>query len=204
MTRKSQQGFSLVELVITLAIIMIVITVAVPQFQRVTRIYKLHAAGHTVVGIVQQARLQAVKTNQPQYVQFDPASPNAAYIASVPNVPYTAGSPEVTISADVQLRTANLPSAAQLAQLYAYMGVAPGGAIAEVGTAIGFNGRGLPCIGNAGNPAVCVQNDGGQVPAFIWLMALGPNFNEWEAITVTPAGRVKSWHLTDSNAGTWE
>ncbi len=208
-SRHLQQGFTLIELVTTLTLLVILSTIAVPQIQRINRNYKLHAAGHTLAGIIQQARLQAVKSNQPAYVQFDnTVSPNIAYVTDTPGAAYAGGSADVTISSDVSLKTTGLPTGTQIAQLYNYLGVPTSGTSPTVvespATPIGFNGRGLPCLGTASNPSQCVQKDGAQTPAFLWLVALQPNSTEWEAVTVTPSGRVKSWRLTNPSAGTWE
>ncbi|HEX2330253.1 MAG TPA: prepilin-type N-terminal cleavage/methylation domain-containing protein [Candidatus Angelobacter sp.] len=206
--RNSKQGFSLIELVVVIAILLTIATIAVPQIQKINRNYKLHAAGHTVAGLIQQARLQAVKSNQPAYVQFDnTVSPNIAYITTTPGAAYAGGPDDVAVNGDVSFRTTSLPSGSQVTQLYTYMGVptsGPSATVVETGTVIGFNGRGLPCIGTVANPTVCIQKDGAQTPAFLWLMALSPNFNEWEAVTVTPAGRVKSWRLTNASTGNWQ
>jgi prepilin-type N-terminal cleavage/methylation domain-containing protein len=194
------KGFSLIELMIVVAIIVILSVLAIPSIQRINQIYKLDSSGHTVAGLLGQARLQAVHNNGPAYAHFDIANPTLAFINNDNTGTLAAGDPDVGLAGGVAFQA---PGALDHQQLDAYLGKtagAPGGPSIQIGTAIGFNARGLPCLEN-GTPAVCQQDDGtGAVPAFEWFMADG-NGN-FEAVTVTAAGRIKSWRNT--GPGTWQ
>jgi prepilin-type N-terminal cleavage/methylation domain-containing protein len=199
--KKSAHGFSLIELLIVVAIIMLISAMAFPKIQKVQTRYRLDTSGHAVAGLVQQARMQAVRTNQPVYVQFDTTNATAAQVwVNSDKAAYAPGNTLVTTNGGVILQTGN-PNGVALDQLKTYLGQDAGTIVVEAsGTPIGFNARGLPCIGLNGIPSVCSQLDAGQIPAFLWLMSSGQG--SWEAVTVTAAGKVKTWQLAQG-ATTW-
>jgi prepilin-type N-terminal cleavage/methylation domain-containing protein len=190
------KGFSVMELLIVVAIMLVLATLALPQLSRVGAVYKLDASGHAVASLLQQARLQAVKTNLPAYTQYDTTqTPNMVYVNSDSTQAFVVGTnPDVQLGSGITFQTAGVDHSQIDAYLGAGVTVEPTKNNIRV---IGFNARGLPCI-PTGNAQVCSTNDGGSVPAFLWLMQGNAG---WEAVSVTPAGRVKSWRLTNAGAG---
>lgn len=205
MANKRGRGFSLIELVVVIAIILLITIMALPQIQRVQTRYKLDTSAHSVAGLLHQARLQAVRSNQPAYAQFDTTNPSAnlvyvnsdqsAYVSGAAGVPVETTNGGVTLQATVP--------AGMVDQLNAYLvGTNTGVFVEAPGTPIGFSPRGVPCVGLAGNPAVCVQqdpNNSSQVATFLWLMTTGQG--DWEAITVTAGGKIRSWQLQKGVTG---
>jgi len=197
---KGSRGFSLVELLVVVAIMLLIAALAIPQIQRVMTLYRLDTSGRSVSGLVHQARLQAVRSNQPAYAQFDTtnASANLVYVNSDKSayVAGAAGVPVVTTNGGVTLQATNPPNI-NVDQLTAYLqGTNTGVFVEAPGTPIGFSSRGVPCVGLFGNPAVCVQqdsNNSNKVATFLWLMTTGQG--DWEAITVTAGGKIKTWQL---------
>src|SRR5258707_5232964 len=153
--RTHESGFSMVELMIVSVVMVVIAGLAVPNIFRTFQNYQLDAAGHSVASLLQQARMQAVKTNLPAYANFANAtSGNMAFVTNDPaNTAYTAGNPDVQLSSAVSFRTAPPDHA----QLDAYLN----GGTPQVGGSIGFNARGLPCAENGGNPAACPATTGG-------------------------------------------
>ena len=192
--KKQPAGFTLIELGIVVAILMVLATMVVPNIQRILASYKLDAAGHSVASVVQQARLQAVKTNQPAYAQFTLVSPSLVFVGDTPAAAYVTGNPDVVVSSSIAFTNAGAPDDGELREYLGVTGVANDPEI-QVGGIIGFNSRGLPCVMNT-SAADCPQQDPAtnQVYAFEWLMSDGRG--GWEAVTVTAAGRVKSWRMS--------
>jgi prepilin-type N-terminal cleavage/methylation domain-containing protein len=196
-----ESGFSMVELMIVCVIMVILAALAVPNITRTYQTYRLDAAGHSVAGLLQQARMQAVKTNVPAYANYtNAASGNMAFVSTDNGTAYAAGEPDIQLSPAVTFQP---PPASPLGfhtQLDTYLS-GGGTGTPQVGVSIGFSARGLPCIANTGNPAVC------SLPAttsgFIWFMQ---NSIGWEAVTVTPSGRIKTWRLVSqtSTTTTWQ
>lgn len=61
--RRHVSGFTLVELMIALAISLVLIMIAVPSFQRITVSNKLTTTANDVVGAINIARMEAIKLN---------------------------------------------------------------------------------------------------------------------------------------------
>jgi hypothetical protein len=169
----------------------------VPAVKRTITSYQLDSSAHIVATLLQQARMRAVQTNTPYYVQYNA---NAALNNEAVAVPalrenpfsYQTQDPVATIAAHIAFQP--LAAAPNHAQLDGYLGIAP-----DAAGVIGFNARGIPCTATAGNPFLC---DTAAPHGFEWFMQSTVG-GGWVAITVTPSGRIKSWRLTSKN-GTWQ
>lgn len=75
--RTNDDGFTLVELIATAGIIAILAGLAVPLLQNVAASIKLGQAAREVERELQDARLQAVQTNQPMRVKFNCPTANS-------------------------------------------------------------------------------------------------------------------------------
>jgi prepilin-type N-terminal cleavage/methylation domain-containing protein len=203
---RREQGFSLIEVIVVCVVILIIAALAIPNLMQVITIYKLDSSGRSMAGLLQQARLQAVQTNRPAYAQIDTSkTPNMGYVNADQSA-YAIGNPSVAMSMSVTYTTTGTMPAHD--QLDSYVGGSSGLGAATPeppGAVIGFNARGLPCVGTSANPLVCSTLDAStsKPVAFEWFMQ--NNSGGWEAVTVTPAGRIKNWRLSgDPNAGNWQ
>lgn len=75
-TRKHASGFTLIELVVVLAIIMIISVMSIPYARNVLRSYRLNAAASSIKGLVQSTRYQAIMVGCPYRVAFTTGSVN--------------------------------------------------------------------------------------------------------------------------------
>ena len=192
--RKQERGFTMIELMVVCIVLVIISVIAIPNIAQINANYKLDAAGHSVASLLQQARMQAVKTNVPAYAKFDTAS-GMSYVVNDPSSSFTTGIPDVSVASGLSFQTA-IPNSSFHEQLDTYVG-ATAGSPAQIAATIGFNARGLPCIPGA-NPVVCPSSTSG----FEWFVQNASG--GWEAITVTPAGRIKSWRMSRASGGTNE
>jgi prepilin-type N-terminal cleavage/methylation domain-containing protein len=192
--KKRESGFSVLELVIVLAIALVVAAMAAPSLNRVIDNYRLNASGRDVASLLQQARMVAVESNQPYYVQFNVCgAPNIA--CAVPAgrfLPFAVipGDPHAVNATNVAFQGAGLPNTATLD---AAVGGAP--PPAQINGVIGFNARGMPCVQTV-SPWVCTPGAG-----FEWLLQNTKTL-AWAAVTVTPAGRIRTWRMTAP--GVWQ
>lgn len=61
--RGRQRGFTLVELMVTLAVLVVLMAVAVPSFRSITLANRLTTNANELVGAIQTARMEAIKRN---------------------------------------------------------------------------------------------------------------------------------------------
>jgi type II secretory pathway pseudopilin PulG len=71
MDRRRQCGVSIIELIVTVAVIATVAAVSVPPVLTALRLVQLNAAARDVQSELQAARLKAVSANRPMRVRFD-------------------------------------------------------------------------------------------------------------------------------------
>lgn len=196
--KRAEKGFSLLELAMVVVIALIITAIALPAVRRTFSSYQLDASGRAIASMLQQVRMAAVKNNTPYYAQYDGA-PGVGMAFAVPAIRYPAtydssSDPAAAVASYVTF----LPAAGAApphAQLETAMGMAAGAPNLQIGGVIAFNARGLPCAFN-GNPWVCTGPVG-----FEWFMQNSLS-QEWEAITVSPAGRIKVWRR--SGNGVWQ
>jgi len=166
MRSQKMSGVSLIELLGVMTILVIISMMAIPNIMRITTNYRLDSAGHSIASLLQQAKLQAVKTNSPTYVQYDTTkTPNLVFINSDPTAAFAAGNPDIDLGNAMSFQN-NGPDHSQLD---AYVGV---GTVIETGTAIGFNARGLPCMASTTSTQRCQQIDPGSggTLSFEWFL----------------------------------
>jgi len=183
--KNPESGFSLVELTVVSVILIIISAIAIPNIMQANRNYQLDGAGHSVASLLQQARMQAVRYNQPQLAQA-PFNSTLAFVNDGSTSTYTNGNPDVALAGALTFNGAPTPDHGQLD---AYIG----GQAPQIVAAIGFNARGLPCSAG-GN--TCPSTDRG----YEWFITNGNG--GWEAVTVSPSGRIKSWRLNQATNGT--
>lgn len=65
--RASQAGFTLVELVVTLAVLAIIVSMAAPSFTGLMNSSRLTSQSNEIVAALQSARMDAIRRNAPSY-----------------------------------------------------------------------------------------------------------------------------------------
>lgn len=190
-TRKSENGFSLLELMIVVAIILIVAAFSVPKLMTEVYSVKLRYSATNLSGELQRARMESVRKNSFYAVQ------------------YVAGSPSMEEVVDKNLAVATIPPAVLASNVSVVYGTgsgAPGEAAftaslnfttAAAATGLpGFNPRGLPCVRTS--PTVCLQTAG---QGFVFFLS-GANPSGtlgWSAVAVTPSGRCEVFAYDGNN-----
>lgn len=219
-----EHGLSLLELMFVLAVSMILLGVAVPAVMRAIRTVRLQESAIDYASLLQRARMRAVQDDRFYSVWVQAAAggnPPIAYIDINPKQftglsghgdPALGGfydpapptpDPLVLLSTEVGVQpVANAPSVASLNAAFCAACVAPGSAAVIRNSGPTWGPNGLPCsptlsVGGVGT--VC-NAAGGPVAYVTYFQSIYTR--GWEAVTVTPAGRVQVWSYNANNA-TW-
>jgi prepilin-type N-terminal cleavage/methylation domain-containing protein len=186
----NQHGFTLVELLVVVAIIMVISAFALPIINKALANIRERATATNVNGLIQQLRMQAVRDNRSYTMRVAvvggvttlyidsilPSSPNV-----LPNGQYDAGEPSVPIPNDTVISngTGGPATVPPNVAFPPYINFATNGLMS-------FNERGLPCS----NPPACNT----LAPYIIYLQQTrNLSVPGWASITVTQAGRVKAY-----------
>jgi len=227
MRKKSQFGFSMIELMVVVAIAMILMAMAAPMIRNVVSTYHLRTAANSYANLLQNARMRAVQDDQYHPVWINSGAPPTAPIANACvdiNASATcdwgaAGAvaePSVAFHATVQIQPFQAPAAPNLNNLRGqYLPPtcgANGGCVDINPDAWGptFGPRGLPCEAAAEAGAACtylssvtgIGPAGNNLPTAFETYLQNIRTGAWQAVTVSPAGRVRQWSY-NAVAGTW-
>lgn len=211
MKRTNQRGFSLIELMVVVMIILLVAAMAMPSMTRAIATIRLRAGVSSIAGQVQKTRIEAVRSNRIMVLRettlSDKITP-AFYVdgAADPakkvqdpksqNDTYDKWEPVVTINRDITLEPAANAPAFDTKALLGYT-IAPSNLPFE----IAFNQRGLPCsIGASASGQItqCTLAGLGYTTtsssAYQYFFHYKSSWgDQWACLTVTPAGRVRVW-----------
>jgi prepilin-type N-terminal cleavage/methylation domain-containing protein len=194
-TSRKDQGFTLIEMLIVVAVILVLGAVAVPRVMNTVSDINLRYFATNYSGLLQSARIQAVRKNTFYTIQpVTLPSGTPAYYIDLPNSgTYTGGDPVLPVGSQITVFPGIGSGAPNEGTFIAGLNftVNPGG------NAPSFNARGLPCVATANT---CPQTPGQGFVLFVSKSALTGNVN-WASIIINPSGRVQIW-TCDSN-GNW-
>lgn len=194
---RTQRGFSLVQLLVVIAIMIVVAAVATPSFINVTRPMRLRDDAHALANLITMARMRAstqfahtkvscVTNVTPAYCQMMSYGFNGASWINEPQIIYLSQGVSFGIPATITTNVLN--------QSVAYQGdAAENTPTATTNPILLFNSRGLPI-----DPTGATTN-----PAYDYALYLQDAVNNYYAVTVTQTGHptLYSWNPS-SNAFT--
>ena len=179
MSKHKQRGFSMIELVVVVTIIVMLVAIAVPQLLNTIYTWRIRGAASSLAGLIQQARILAEKQNTtlPVYAGTVETNAQGAFIGTSGSS-WAAGEPDVPYAPGVTNGSAsNAPAALN-----------PGFTAEAAGTTLYFSGRGLP-----------VKSSGlTYVPSNGVIFYVTDIHGGWSAVSVTGSGRSKTWIWTGS------
>jgi prepilin-type N-terminal cleavage/methylation domain-containing protein len=191
--RSLRNGFSLVELVLSLAVLLVITTLAIPVVVRSLQVYQLNSTASQLAGMLKFAKFDAIRQNTPVSCQIQWHASGGYWLAWVDsngnNIPDGA-EPQMIIGGSFTLLPAG--SVPNPAPITATLG--PGFStfswvvLSGSNASITYDQRGVIAAGAA-------------VYALYIGNASDPN-SGYRAIITMPSGAVQVW--TSSSAGNWQ
>ena len=190
------RGFSLIELLIVLAVALIAAAMAFMNMQAAMRTGRLRTSANNYANLLQQARIRAVQDDRYYTVltTTNAAGIPFAYIDIAGTQTFATGDPMAVLSQSVTPQPFNSgPARASLMALFLPAGTS--GTVDPTAPGPTFGPRGLPCkpVTNSGY-TTCPYL---QPTSFITFLQ-NQQGGAWEAITVTPAGRIRMWAYSNT------
>ncbi len=220
--RNARGGFSLVEVMVVVAIMLVVSAFAIPNFLTAMHSYRLQGASHSLANLLQQSRLQAIKDNHFYAVYVITQADGSArgfidiYPKRVNGVsgmqngtmgtgPNGETDPQFIIPAEIVQKTSG--SAPDTSALKAAFLVGATGTTVSDSSSVGsvtttpfyFGSDGLPCTPTAVTGGTLCRTTG--TPSANWIFFQSNVTQNWQAVTVTPAGRIRTWSYS---SGIWQ
>lgn len=186
---KTRRGFSLIELIIVIAIIIIVAALAFPILVRTVANIRLRAAAGELSGLMQEARILAAKKNTVYDIKFTTvAGIQTAYVDINLNGAYDAGEPITVFNGAVTPASGPPSGSAGQPAAYVLSGDSSTGTPFDNRNTVAFSPRGLPCnYDTSTTPATCAT----PAASYFVIYLKGSTAAAWAGIVVTKAGRTK-------------
>ena len=189
-----QSGFTLAEMIIVVAIILVVSAMAIPNLTRAIDASRIKGSAQALAAAYQDARIQATQKDTSYQVLVSPLGmvPAQVCIDLDGDGTCSAGDPVTTFAGQIKVSNLGVPVPLGPAQLnYQTTNT-------EHFNGLTWNAMGLPCQRPPSSPtAACTAI--GWVQHLQLLRANGGVM--YAAVTVSPTGRVKVWTFIPSGNG---
>jgi prepilin-type N-terminal cleavage/methylation domain-containing protein len=202
-TGRFEAGFTLPELLIVVAIVAVLASIAVPNMLNFVHAARLRGAGSDFSSVLQAGRIRAVQDDRYYSTYIIAGPPQEAYVDLTSNggTGVVAGDPLIEIPPEVTpVAAANAPNTTNLQGQFL-----PAGSGLTVkdgstkGTPVIFSPRGLPCTTQAATGGTVCDSTG--LATAFWVFFKDTNSGMWEAVTVSPSGRIQKWQYGESAWG---
>jgi type II secretory pathway pseudopilin PulG len=195
------RGFSMVELLIVLFVVMVIAAIVIPNVLLAVSNIRLRASVGDLAGLMQQARILAAKNNSTYKILY--GTNNGAQIAYIDlngNGSFDAGEPLIQFSRNTVPASSAPSGSGGQPTAYVLAGDTGTGSYDNTNT-LGYTGRGLPCnYDTTTTPATCSTPSAKYFVYYLTSTRIGAGGTGWAAVVVTKGGRTK---VVTWNGSSW-
>ena len=200
-------GFSLIELLVVVAILAVLAAISIPLLMNAMHTVRLRGAATDFSGILQQARMRAVQDDrfysvylisnngvQQEFVDIYPQLVNGA--SGNGGSPMDPKDPVVSIDSEIVEQPASAAPNRHLLRQQIFGGSSSPPPVSDGSNAnspVTFGPQGLPCVPTPVTGGSYCNANGQNNPTAYWVFFQDSATQDWEAVTVTPAGRIQKW-----------
>lgn len=204
---RPKAGFSIIELVVVAAIILIVSGLSIPSITRMIDSARLRSASRQVAAIYYQARVRATEDNS--YYNLLVSAPGTICLDLNGNGTCEGDERQAQMPPEVVLSNTGVPVALDSVRLgFTPFRTETSATYDQQGSLVSglaWNSRGLPCQKlSATAPCsnwVMSASGAGPVGWIQYLQFQGSSNALYAAVTVSPAGKIKTWIYSPNGAG---
>jgi Tfp pilus assembly protein FimT len=194
-SRSRKTGFSILELLVVVAIMMVLSAMIGPSIMRTINGINVQYSARNLSGLMQTARIQAVRQNT--YYAIEPitygTSTTGYFVSPKQSTTYASGDAVVTLSGNTTVWPGSGSGAPNETAFITSLGFT----VAAGTNPVTFNARGLPCISNG---STCPETAGTGFVYFVKTIGVA-NVTNWAAVAVTASGHAQVW--TCDGGGNW-
>lgn len=188
------RGFSLVELLVVMAVLLIVGAIATPTIATTMDAYRLRGNLSSISGLTQRCRLLALKKNSTSHLFVTTSNGSVVMYCKEISDTSARNSSDPQIQLPVQFSIPGLPTGGP-SQLTANLMWGSAGSTFNADSDPYFNSRGLPCNAvSSGSPCTSVTG-------YVYYFKYTSGTARWAALSVSPASRVQSWFWNGAGWG---
>jgi prepilin-type N-terminal cleavage/methylation domain-containing protein len=203
---KLRAGFSLTELTVVMAIILIVSSLSFPSLSRVLDNVRVKTAAQQAASLYQQARIRA--TQDDAYYNVIANGANALCLDLDGNGACGPNDPATILSGGVVLSNAGVPVQLDATILgFTPLNSETSSTLTPQGnvvSSLAWNSRGLPCqkLSSTSPCSTWLPSGGGGPVGWVQYVQLQrPGATLYAAVVVSPAGKIKIWNYAPDGSG---
>jgi len=190
-SHRTRRGFSLIELLVVMAVMLIIAAIATPITLNTMDAYKLRGSMAGVSGLAQRCRLLALQKNTTSHLYFQTINGAVTMFCKANNDPtQSLLQSDPQLSLDTRFSIGGTPASA----LSASTMWGSSGSTFSANSDPYFNSRGLPCSAPSAGAACSTIN------GYVYYFKYSTHTTRWAAMSISPAARMQNWFW---NASSW-